>query len=84
MDSRRLNDQELAAIEERLQQASPGPWHAEDDQVFSRGEVLADICCGEIEQAMRDAVFFANARADVERLLITVRQLRDELGKARR
>jgi len=83
MDSRRLTEPELQAIEDRLKQTSPGPWHSEADQVFARDEVLADICCGAIEQAMADAAFFAHCREDVERLLVEVRSLRDELGKHR-
>ena len=83
MDSRRLTDPELQAIEERLKGTTPGPWHSEDDQVFARDEVLADICCGAIEQAMADASFFAHSRDDVERLLVEVRHLRQELAKVR-
>ncbi|HVE84587.1 MAG TPA: hypothetical protein VND93_17140 [Myxococcales bacterium] len=79
-----MNDLELAAIEARLKQTTPGPWHSEADQVFAREEVLADICCGEIDQAMADATFFAHCREDVERLLVEVHFLRDELLKVRR
>lgn len=81
MDSRRLSDAELQAIEERLKLVSPGPWHSEADQVFARDEVLADICCGAIEQAMADATFFAHSRDDVERLLVEVRHLHEELKR---
>jgi hypothetical protein len=84
MDSRRLSEPELQSIEERLKQTTPGPWHSEADQVFANDEVLADICCGAIEQAMADAVFFAHARDDVERLLVEVRYLREELAVHRR
>ncbi|HYV48204.1 MAG TPA: hypothetical protein VFA20_25265 [Myxococcaceae bacterium] len=83
MDSRRLTEPELRAIEERLKATSPGPWHSEADQVFSRDEVLADICCGAIEQAMADATFFAHSRDDVERLLVEIHALRDELKRYR-
>ena len=79
MDSRRLSESELQAIQDRLKAASPGPWHSEADQVFARDEVLADICCGAIEQAMADAAFFAHSRDDVERLLVEVRSLHEEL-----
>jgi hypothetical protein len=80
MDSRRLSELDLLAIENRLKVATPGPWHADADQVFAREEVLADICCGEIDQAMKDALFFAHAREDIERLLVEVRALRQELS----
>jgi len=83
MDSRRLTEPELQAIEDRLKQTSPGPWHSEADQVFARDEVLADICCGAIEQAMADATFVAHSREDVERLLVEVRYLRGELARYR-
>lgn len=83
MDSRRLSEPELQAIEDRLKHTSPGPWHSEADQVFARDEVLADICCGAIEQAMADATFFAHSREDVERLLVEVRFLHDELKRSR-
>jgi hypothetical protein len=83
MDSRRLTDPELRAIEERLKATSPGPWHSEADQVFARDEVLADICCGAIEQAMADATFFAHSREDVERLLVEIQALKDELKQHR-
>jgi hypothetical protein len=83
MDSRRLSDAELQAIEDRLKATSPGPWHSDADQVFARDEVLADICCGAIEQAMADATFFAHSREDVERLLVEVRHLREEVNRHR-
>jgi len=83
MDSRRLSEPELQAIEDRLKDTSPGPWHSEGDQVFARDEVLADICCGAIEQAMADATFFAHSRDDVERLLVEVRFLHEELKRYR-
>lgn len=82
MDSRRLSEPELQAIQDRLKQTSPGPWHSEGDQVFTRDEVLADICCGAIEQAMADATFFAHSREDVERLLVEVHFLREELKRS--
>ena len=84
MDSRRLSDLDLAAIEERLKVASPGPWHSDADQVFAGSEVLADICCGEIEQAMADALFIAHSRDDMVRLLVEVRHLREELVRLQR
>jgi hypothetical protein len=83
MDSRRLSEPELVAIEERLKATSPGPWHSEADQVFARDEVLADVCCGAIEQAMADATFFAHSRDDMERLLVEVRFLHEELRRSR-
>lgn len=72
------------AIEDRLKVATKGPWHSDADQVFAGDEVLADICCGEIDQAMKDAAFFAHAREDVERLLVEVRALREDLVRAQR
>jgi hypothetical protein len=83
MDTRRLNDAELEAIEKRLEASSKGPWHAEDDQVLTGKDVLCDVCCGEIEQAVADAVFLAHTREDVERLLVEVRSLKQELQKSR-
>jgi hypothetical protein len=84
MDSRRLSEAELVEIEQRLKRTSAGPWHSEADQVFAREEVLADICCGEIDQAMADATFFAHSRVDVERLLVEVRALQQELARLQR
>jgi hypothetical protein len=79
----RLSPQDLADIERRLSSATPGPWRAEQDQVYAANEVLADICCGEIEQAIADAVFVAAARDDVARLLAEVRALTAELKAVR-
>lgn len=79
----RLSPQDLADIERRLSSATSGPWRAEQDQVFAADEVLADICCGEINQAIADALFVAAARDDVARLLAEVRALHEELKAAR-
>jgi len=84
MDSRRLSEAELVAIEQRLEQTTPGPWHSDEDQVFVGEEVLADVCCGEIDRAVADATFLAHTRADVEHLLAEVRALQHELAGLQR
>jgi hypothetical protein len=83
MSAPRLTQEELLAIQTRLSKSSRGPWRAEDDQVFSRDDVLADICCGEISQALADAVFVASSREDIERLLAEVKLLQKELAAAK-
>lgn len=79
----RLSYMELAQMELRLARATPGPWKPHHDQVIAREDVLADICCGDLEQSLADAHFISCARQDVERLTREVRALWQELQDRR-
>lgn len=82
--SHRLSLFELAQIELRLARATPGPWRPHHDQVLARDDdVLADVCCSELEQSLADAYFISCAREDVARLTREVRQLWEELQALR-
>lgn len=87
-----MTDDKLAAIEQRVQAATPGPWHApglgevhtdHDAGVFIRrdedGEgdpIVADFCSYPNWEG--NAEFIAHAREDVPALLAEVRRLRAE------
>lgn len=80
---------ELAAIRERAEQATPGPWrktqdrltHPEGWEIESDEWLVAAECCGYTGSIDRetDAVFIAAAREDVPALLDHVDALRTRI-----
>jgi hypothetical protein len=71
-----LTDQELKEIQERLEAATPGPWHIEEkytDLVNVDGKII-------IKEIGRNksAQFIAHAPTDMRRLLDEVERLRKE------
>ena len=69
MDSRRLTEPELQAIQERLKHTSPGPWHSEGDQVFARDGVADTVNCGtDTDTAELDAATVDSAVSECETL----------------
>ena len=81
--SKRLSDEQLDAIEARVNGAQPGPWvryspHDHASLKSSNGEMVAGTFgweWGGIEHEA-DADFIAHAREDVPALLAEVRRLR--------
>lgn len=71
----------VEGIEERLAKATPGPWEWRLDVngyiAMSLGE--PDACTAECPQGEEDAVFIANAPADIRYLLDTVKELTQAL-----
>lgn len=84
-----MTDQELQAIEERANAATPGPWKANESHydfaVFaphpseSGNTLIAQIDGGISTDSERDADFIAAAREDVPALIAEVRDLRAKL-----
>jgi hypothetical protein len=74
-----ISDEELAAIKERTEQATPGPWTNHEEEVVGQevvdpaGRTLVDVR-GDHEEA--DAEFIAHAREDVPALLAEIERLR--------
>jgi len=69
MNTQRLTPEELAAIRERAEKATPGPWRVKVDRgIFDMFDVMnsRDITIYNIES---DARFAAHAREDIPRLL---------------
>ena len=89
-----MSEDELSAIEERAERATPGPWHAHRDaDSIGLGPIVfvhiprADkdrsyaLTNGERENSNRD--FIAHARTDVPALVAEVRRLRGAMEKVR-
>jgi hypothetical protein len=84
-----MNEQELQAIEERANAATPGPWTVDDHPndfaviaphpVESGNTYIAFIDGGLSNDSRRDGAFIAHARADVPALIAEVRSLRAKL-----
>lgn len=78
-----MTDEQLAAIRERCEAATEGPWEKLTEQVAGMWretrvvhadfDICADVCIG-------DAEFIAAARTDVPALLDEVERLRMDLG----
>lgn len=87
-----LTDEQLAAIRERADKATPGPWTSEHESWAGPNAVLsttfnghAVAVCGEEAQpypASVDAAFIAAARQDVPALLTEIERLKAERGRA--
>ena len=81
-----MTDEELAAIRERAEKATPGPWFGEGAEVFTRGDAsfnwIPTIYHGrspeQCRQQEQDAAFIAHARTDIPALLAQVERLRAE------
>jgi hypothetical protein len=83
-----MTDEELAAIEARVNAASPGPWLTPDEAGDPyRVEVLDHEGCqiwpwghgggrSDDEQGERDMIFAYSARTDVPKLIAEIRRLR--------
>ena len=72
-----MNEEQLQAIEERANVATPGLWFYRSQCIYG-GMVLA--CVIPIrDNADADAAFIAHARADVPALIAEVRRLRAKL-----
>lgn len=83
-----MNEEQLQAIEERANKATPGPWMevAESGEWWLSGPepthfVMSTNASEDILQA--DIDFIAHARADVPALIAEVRSLRAKLAAAR-
>ena len=70
-----MNEQELQAIEERANAATPGPWSMQQSTLW------LDVSIGYLAHGLaeRDKVFIAHAREDVPALIAEVRELRAKL-----
>jgi hypothetical protein len=85
---------ELAAIRERAEKATPGPWGWSDAKVrdgkyvfVPQGSYLADtlIMFGDTyENGEQDAEFIAHAREDIPKLLAEIERLRTALEEINR
>lgn len=87
---------DLDAIRQRLNAATPGPWHGEHELYEGRELPCMEIgnygwvCAGErapaydvdSEQGMADAEFIAHARQDIPDLLAEIDRLQAELKAA--
>jgi hypothetical protein len=91
--NKRLNAEELEAIRNRTEAATPGPWYAEDGTkhplvtrpfmlIYPPDEEDADTggwVFGEIS-GQSDAEFIAHARQDVPKLLAEIERLKNVLN----
>lgn len=83
-----MTDEELAAIEERADAATPGPWRISrlrdgSDLVMSDGAPAGVVADCRDERGFNgdpDATFIAAARSDVPALLAEVRRLRASIA----
>lgn len=73
-----MTDEQLAAIEQRVQAASPGPWTANVYSLEVNGPEMTIYDEGGHEQG--DQQFIAHAREDVPALLAEVRLMREANG----
>ena len=80
-----MKEEDLEQIEQYVARASAGPWGSKGMQVFASDKEGNRLTGGlrigmwpSIGQAYRedDAVFVANARTDIERLITEIRRLR--------
>ena len=79
-----MTPEELDAIEQRANAATPGPWELVD--WFSAvepgrtdlGSPIGEVGC---DLAIADAEFVAAARTDIPALIAEIRRLRRELGR---
>jgi hypothetical protein len=84
MRKMRLTNEELAAIRERAEKATPGPWFKESDEYGNINVYFAwDAPNGGNEVVERidsedDADFIANARTDIPKLLAHIEALEVE------
>ena len=91
-----MNDEQLQAIKERAEAATPGPWdvgryatdmsglHHNVTVWFTEDDDAFDICdLGEEKFSLDNATFIASARADVPALVAEVERLRAELVAVR-
>jgi hypothetical protein len=82
-----LSDEELAAIQERCNAATPGPWKAYiEDRDHESGSCFIQTDRNDIElsgASKDDYDFIAHARQDIPRLLNEVRRLRAILPQQR-
>lgn len=81
-----MTDEDLLAIEERVNRAARGPWVTIGQGVFSFAVEVCHCESGENtpsakEYARKDAAFIAHARTDIPALVAEVRRLRGELEK---
>ena len=74
MNTQRLTPEELAAIRERAEKATPGPWHVY--AAYSLSDItpetrtcVVDCVASDGTLAREDAEFIAHAREDIPRLL---------------
>ncbi|MFS0562554.1 hypothetical protein AB1K91_17650 [Terribacillus sp. 179-K 1B1 HS] len=83
--TKRLTITELEQIRQRAEAATEADWIAETEHegIFVFSEDIDEIIAGPFE-FMQDAVFIANARQDVPRLLTEVETLITEKARARR
>lgn len=85
----RLTTQQLADIAARAGAATPGPWCADEWEIYQGAEYepglmwIGETCRGATspEQDRADAAFVAAARTDVPALLAEIRRLQDELAE---
>jgi hypothetical protein len=76
-----MTNEELKAIRERAEAATPGPWIAEGETVYSSGVLIAGtypaMICDDCD--ITEAEFIAHAREDVPKLLAEIERLRSAL-----
>lgn len=87
-----LTDEELKAIRERLEAATPGPWLIDRCNIDDREIIYVDhmrdyagnrIALARTFQIVGDGEFIANARTDMERLLAAYEEYRKEVDQLR-
>lgn len=79
-----LTEQELAEMEARVRNASPGPWTRDDGDWSPNHMVDADgevVVYDEGAPGTQDAAFIAAARTDLPRLIAEVRRLRSFIDR---
>jgi predicted oxidoreductase len=84
MTGEHMTDEELRAIQERCDKASPGPWKAwVEGRDHVAGSSMIQTSAEDIEMTgatTEDYDFIAHARSDVPALLAEVRRLRGLVG----
>lgn len=73
-----MTDKELAEIRGRLAAATPGPWKWEYGQLVSKNDEVMDEP-GINKPSDPDAIFIANAPADIAALLAEIESLRKDM-----
>lgn len=80
-----LSDEDLAAIQERCDAATPGPWKAYiEDRDHESGSSFIQTARADIElsgASNDDYDFIANARQDIPRLLREIDRLKTMLAR---
>ena len=79
-----MTDDELRAIENRTNHATPGPWHYDSyHTIFAcSGDDTRDICTVPVREHSDNAEYIAHTREDIPTLIAEIDRLKKEVDRA--